>query len=178
MNDGIEQAIIEFANGGREPLIRFIIVLALISGLVGCGAFLLRATKTARHSTAGAGMGRIGAGFLFCLFLICLKQMMNAGAHSVGLGDVSFDGVNYASTGTFGVGAQVVNSILSILRIVGAYLFYKGVKNLKNSQLEGNTELSASGAIGKGIVQCVCGLLFLFNPEILDKVQISLNIHW
>ncbi|HBH65949.1 MAG TPA: hypothetical protein DEA88_14505 [Erwinia persicina] len=178
MNDGIEQAIIEFANGGRGPLIKLIIVVALISGLVGCAAFLLRATKVARHSTAGAGMGRIGAGILFCLFLISLQQMMNAGAHSIGLGDVSFDGVNYASTGTFGVGAQVVNSILSILRIVGVYLFYKGVKNLKNSQLEGNTELSASGAIGKGIVQCICGLLLLFNPEILDKVQTSLNIHW
>ncbi|EOZ6414824.1 conjugal transfer protein TraQ [Cronobacter turicensis] len=178
MNDGIEKAIIEFANGGREPLIRLILVVALISGLIGCAAFLIRATKTARHSTAGAGMGRIAAGFLFCLFLICLKQMMNAGAHSIGLGDVSFDGVNYASTGTFGLGAQVVNAIMSILRIVGAYLFYKGVKNLKNSQLEGNTELSASGAIGKGIVQCICGLIFLFNPEILDRFQASINIHW
>lgn len=178
MNDGIEQAIIEFANGGRGPLINLIIAVALITGLVGCGAFLFRATKTARHSSSGVGMGRIFAGFLFCLFLICLKQMMNAGGHSIGLGDVSFDGISYASTGTFGVGAQVVNSILSILRIVGVYLFYKGAKNLKNSQLEGNTELSASGAIGKGIVQCICGLLLLFNPEILDKVQTSLNIHW
>ncbi|HFQ7030023.1 conjugal transfer protein TraQ [Serratia quinivorans] len=178
MNGGIEEAIINFANGGVQPLVKLIFTVALIGGIIGTILYLLRARKVARHSTDGNGMGRIAAGLIFCVCLICLKQMMNQGAHSLGFGDVTFDKVNYASAATFGLGADTVNAIMSIVRVVGAYVFYKGVKNLKNSQLEGNTELSASGTIGKAIVQLICGLLLMFNPEVIESAQNSLNIHW
>lgn len=164
----LESVVVNLANG-VQPVVRLIIEIALFVGLLGSAAFLIRWRKVAKHSTDGAGMGRIIAGIAFCCFLISLKQFMNSGAHALGYGDVTFDAVTYASQSYFGLGATVVNAILTILRAVGAYFFYRGAKGLKDSQLEGNTELSASGLIGKSITQMVCGLLLMFNPEVMDS---------
>lgn len=169
------ESVVVFLAGGTQPIVRFIIQVALIVGLIGSVAFLLRARKVAKHSTDVSGMGRIVAGIAFCCCLISLRQFMNSGAHTLGYGDVSFDAVTYASQSTFGLGATVVNAILTILRAVGAYFFYRGVKGLKDSQLEGNTELSASGLIGKSITQMVCGLLLIFNPEVMDSFLTAIN---
>jgi len=174
----LESVIVNFANGGVQPLITLLMAVALIGGTIGTAVFLVRAKKTAQHSADGSGMGRIIAGLLICACLICLRQLMNAGGNTLGYGEVTFGSVSYASSSTFGLGATTVNAILTILRVVGAYMFYKGVKDLKNSQLEGHTELSSSGTIGKAWVKLVCGLLLMFNPEVLDSLQTSLGISW
>lgn len=174
----LESVIVNFATGGVTPLVKLIFALAMIGGTIGIIAFLLRAKKVAKHSTDSSGMGRIFIGLLISACLIFLENFMNSGAHTLGYGDVTFGSVSYASSGTFGLGATTVNAILTILRVVGAYMFYKGVKDLKNSQLEGHTELSASGTVGKAWVKLICGLLLMFNPEVLDGLQTSLGISW
>lgn len=58
------------------------------------------------------------------------------------------------------------------------HTFYRGIKGLKDSYLEGHTELSASGTRGASIVKIVCGLLLMFDTQTLDALQSTLNIHW
>lgn len=174
----LESVIVNFANGGASPLVKLIFALALIGGTIGFIIFLLKAKKTAQHSADGSGMGHIFAGLLISACLIFLENFMNSGGHTLGYGDVTFGSVSYASTGTFGVGATTVNAIMTLLQVVGAYMFYKGGKDLKNSQLEGHTELSASNTIGKAWVKLICGLLLMFNPQVLDSFTTTLGISW
>ncbi|MDO1615816.1 conjugal transfer protein TraQ [Escherichia coli] len=174
----LESVLIQVANGGQEPLTRLIIGVAAVVGIIGVIGYLISLRKQARHSTKGVEVGRIFAGIIFCVCLITLKAQMNSGGATLGFGDVSFGPVSYASESTFGMGAAAVNAALGIVRILGAYFFYRGIKGLKDSYLEGHTELSASGTRGASIVKIVCGLLLMFDTQTLDALQSTLNIHW
>ncbi|ECE5381103.1 hypothetical protein DEK21_20915 [Salmonella enterica] len=174
----LESVLIQVANGGQEPLTRLIIGVAAVVGIIGVIAYLMSLRKQARHSTKGIEVGRIFAGIIFSVCLITLQAQMNSGGATLGFGDVSFGPVSYASESTFGMGAAAVNAVLGIVRILGAYFFYRGIKGLKDSYLEGHTELSASGTRGASIVKIVCGLLLMFDTQTLDALQSTLNIHW
>lgn len=174
----LESVLIQVANGGQEPLTRLIIGVAAVVGIIGVIAYLMSLRKQARHSTKGVEVGRIFAGIIFSVCLITLQAQMNSGGATLGFGDVSFGPVSYASESTFGMGAEAVNAVLGIVRILGAYFFYRGIKGLKDSYLEGHTELSASGTRGASIVKIVCGLLLMFDTQTLDALQSTLNIHW
>lgn len=121
----LESVLIQVANGGQEPLTRLIIGVAAIVGIIGVIGYLMSLRKQARHSTKGVEVGRIFAGIIFCVCLITLKAQMNSGGATLGFGDVSFGPVSYASESTFGMGAAAVNAVLGIVRILGAYFFYR-----------------------------------------------------
>ncbi|EBU2048116.1 hypothetical protein CTO56_18440 [Salmonella enterica] len=174
----LESVLIQVANGGQEPLTRLIIGVAAVVGIIGVIAYLMSLRKQARHSTKGVEVGRIFAGIIFSVCLITLQAQMNSGGATLGFGDVSFGPVSYASESTFGMGAAAVNAVLGIVRVLGAYFFYRGAKGLKDSYLEGHTELSASGSRGASIVKILCGLFLMFDTQTLDALQSTINIHW
>ncbi|MEY8773142.1 conjugal transfer protein TraQ [Erwinia sp. ACCC 02193] len=174
----LESVLIQVANGGQQPMTRLIIGFAALVGIIGVIAYLISLRNKARHSTKGVEAGKIFAGIIFSVCLISLEAQMNTGGATLGFGDVSFGPVSYASESTFGMGASAVNAVLGIVRVLGAYFFYKGVKGLKDSFLEGHTELSASGQRGASLVKIICGLFLIFDTQTLDSLQSTLNLHW
>jgi hypothetical protein len=171
------QMLVNVAGKGNASVTRLVFILALVSGITGIILHLMKQASLARKGMPTQGGATLAAVFLGGL-LIAIKQVLNAGAHSVGFSDVSFDDIAYVSGSTWGQGADGINAVLTALRAVGVIFAYQGLKRMKRSTVHGHTGLTASEDVGNGIVKFVVGVLLLCNPYLLDALQKTLNLFW
>ncbi|AHK22096.1 conjugal transfer protein TraQ (plasmid) [Yersinia similis] len=179
MNNDLIQMLVNLANNLTQSGIKFIMALALIMGIVSAILYLVRVTRPKNHMTGSdTSLGKIVAFLILCGGLIALKQMMNATAHQLGFGDVTFDAITYASTAKYGAAAEAINAVLTLLQVVGAIYFYQGVQRIKRSLIDGHTGLSAGEDVSTGVVKALIGILLLCNPYFLSALQNTVKIAW
>lgn len=164
------------AIGNNSPVIvNAIFAIASITGLLLTISHLTNVRKQAKHGNVNAGKAVFGV--LTAVMLISLSNLIGSLGETGGLayGDVSYGVPTVASQGLLGYGADAINAVLAIARVFGVIFIYGGVKQLSESNLEGNTELSSSNSRSKGIVKIVCGTLLVFNPEVLDALAQAIH---
>ncbi|EMI5646316.1 conjugal transfer protein TraQ [Proteus mirabilis] len=159
--------------GEHAPLIVIsIFALASVAGILGTINFILTAKRQAinMHSMR---MGRIMLGIFSATFLISLPEFISqvGSGLSLGYGDINYGVPNVASKAMYGYGADVINSALAIARVIGVIFTYGGVREIADSNLDGNTDLSSAKARSKGLIKIICGVLLIFNPEIIESLE-------
>ncbi|WP_446471485.1 conjugal transfer protein TraQ [Xenorhabdus stockiae] len=159
--------------GQNAPLIvSTIFIIGGVSGLLITISFLLSAKRQAVHLQS-MRVGRIFLGIFCAAFLIGMSEFISqvGAGFGLGYGEISYGVPNVASKGIYGYGADTVNSVLAIARVIGVIFVYGGLKQLSDSNLEGNTDLSSSQSRGRGIIKIVCGVLLIFNPEVIESLS-------
>lgn len=168
-------AIESFVSGVFEPSITFIVSWSTLIGIIGFTLVLVNANASAARGRP-ARPGMVASGLIFNTLLISLKPIINATGAQFGFSTTSFGAISYVSTGTFGEAAGAANAVLTILIPVGMSFFMQGVNTLRRSGLEGNTALSASESVAKGIKKIIFGTMMVFNTNVLDATISALNI--
>lgn len=148
-----------------------------IAGMVGILLTLNHLNSIKHQANRGQSVraGRAVFGIFCAVSLISFSQLVSVLGETAGLsyGAVTYGIPNVASRGVYGYGADAINAALSVARVFGIIFAYGGLKQLSDSNLEGNTELSSSNMRGKAITKLVCGTLLIFNPEVIESLGYS-----
>ncbi|EBW6765632.1 conjugal transfer protein TraQ [Salmonella enterica subsp. enterica serovar Infantis] len=170
------QMLVNLASDLTSASIDLALALGLVGGVAALIIYLNRQVGLARDGRRISGYSML-ATMCLCASLITLPQVMNAAAHQVGFGDVSFDAISYAPS-SFGAAADGINAVLTILRAVGVWFFYRGVCRMKRSLVDGHTGLSAGEDVGSGTTMAIVGILLTCNPELLTALGNTLKLAW
>ncbi|AYB48551.1 conjugal transfer protein TraQ [Candidatus Williamhamiltonella defendens] len=179
MNTDLIQMLGHLANRLTESGINFVMALSVMMGILSAIIYCVRFVRPKTHRQ-GARFS-LGKGVLFlmmCGGLISLKQIMNASAHQLGFGDVTFDAIAYVSPSRYGPAAEAINAVLTVLRLLGVIFFYQGIRRMKRSLIDGHTGLSAGEDVSHGVVKMLIGTLLICNPYLLTALKNTLNIVW
>lgn len=176
MSTDAVSALVNFANNVFSSGVNLVVVLGTLFGVLGVIGVLTKENRLAREVPGHNGSGRVVAVFLLCGMLIALEQIISRGAAQLGWSGASFDQISYASESSFGVGAQAVNAVLTLIRLLGMIFVVMGIMRIKRSLKDGHTGLSASEDVGSGIVRFILGILAVCNPYLLDALKKSLGI--
>ncbi|WP_434523814.1 conjugal transfer protein TraQ [Photorhabdus asymbiotica] len=163
--------------GQNAPLIVLtIFAIGSVAGIIITGSYLLSMKRQANHAQS-MRYGRVIFGICCAAFICSMPEFISkiGNGFNLGYGVVNYGIPNVASKSLYGYGADTVNAALAIARVIGVLSVYGGLKQLSDSNLDGNTDLSSSQARGKGIIKVVCGVLLIFNPEILDSLGITFS---
>ena len=172
------QMLVNVASDINQAGVNLVITLAGVTGVLGAMVYLMKHARPQTHRGTDGQGGKLIAAILLCSCLVALKQVMNASAHQLGFGDVSFDAVAYVSTSTFGEGADAVNAVLTLVRLYGAVCFFRGLLRIRRALMDGHTGLSASDDVTAGINKVLLGTLLTCVTELLDAIQNTLQIHF
>ncbi|WP_339057598.1 conjugal transfer protein TraQ [Candidatus Regiella endosymbiont of Tuberolachnus salignus] len=180
MNTDLIQMLVNVSHNLTHSGINLVMTLAGVMGIVSALVYLLRFARPKSHRGVGSGssLSKMLLFLMLCGGLIALKQMMNASAHQLGFGDVSFEAIAYVSKAKYGPAAEAINAVLTLLRLLGVIFFYQGLRRMKRSLIDGHTGLTAGEDVSNGVIKLLIGTLLICNPYFLTALQNTLNIVW
>lgn len=170
------QMLVNAANNLSGATLNLVMTLGMVGGIAALGSYLAVQVSRAKkgHPVEPDKLIKVA---LFCGALIGLTQMLNAAAHQVGFGDVTFDDIAYFSS-SYGEFSQAGNAVLVVLRAIGVWFFWLGLRRIKRANVDGHTGLTAREDIGRGGTMAIVGLLLACNTNLLDALQATLQINW
>lgn len=172
------QMLANAANNIASAGTDLVLTLSGVGGLALLVFYFSNVASQARRGQVKDGAGKFVAVILMCCCLITLHSVMNSASHQMALGDVTFGAITYLSEGKYGPAAVAVNACLTLLQALGACFALSGLGRLRRSLKDGHTGLSAGEDISGGVKRLICGVMLACNPQLLDALQNTLNIHW
>lgn len=170
------QILVNLSNNLLGTFVNLAFTLGSFFAVVGAVVFLSRQASAVRKAPGQSpGVSKAIAWLLLCGGLAGLDQMIAAGARQLGWQGATFDAISYVDVGTFGVGAQAANALLTMVRMIGVYYALQGILSWRRSMKDGHTGLSSGEDINKGWVKFTLGVMCVCNPYLLDALKQSLG---
>lgn len=173
--DGV-QLLVTFAHGLLGAFIDLMFTLGTMFAVIGATIYLANQSAANKAPGHSQGVGKPIAWLLLCGSLAGLDQVISAGARQLGWQGASFEAISYVDVGTFGVAADGVNAVLTLIRMLGVMFALQGVLSWRRSLKEGHTGLSAGDDVAKGTIKFIIGVMCVCNPYLLDALQKSFGL--
>lgn len=178
---GSTDAIQMLVNLSHSILASFVhlgFTLGVFFAVTGAATYLAAHASAARRAPGQPeGNLKVVGVLLICGGLAGLDQMIAAASRQLGWQGASFDAISYVDVGTFGVGAEAANAVLTLVRMLGVFFALQGIMTWKRSQKDGHTGLSAGQDISTGTLKFVLGVLCVCSPYLLNAIKNSLTSH-
>lgn len=158
--------------------IKLVIALGSVGGLAMMALYLGNVAHKNKRGQHIDGPAKFWATIMLCCCIISLVNVINKGAHQMGLNDVQFGAIAYVSPAKYGESAIAFNAALTLCQLIGIAYVLKGLSRLRRSLKDGHTGLSAGEDISNGVKHFFCGVILVDGTNFLDILQNTLQIHW
>lgn len=174
-NDAI-QILVNLSNNILGSFVSLAFTLGGLFAVVGAATYIASNASAMRKAPGQAqGPGKVIAVLLLCGGLAGLDQMIGAAARQLGWQGATFDAISYVDVGTFGVGADAANAVLTLVRMLGVFFCLQGMLSWKRSLKDGHSGLTASQDVSSGALKFTLGVLMVCSPYLLDALKKSLG---
>lgn len=172
------QMLVNLSHSILGSFVNLAFTLGSLFAVTGAVGYLVAHASAARRAPGQPeGNLKVVAVLLICGGLAGLDQMIAAASRQLGWQGASFDAISYVDVGTFGVGADAANAVLSLVRMLGVFFALQGMMAWKRSLKDGHTGLSAGQDVSSGTLKFVLGVLCVCSPYLLAALQNSLSPH-
>lgn len=174
-NDAV-QILVNLSSSLLGSFVSLAFTLGGLFAVIGAATYIASNASSMRKAPGQAqGAGKVIAVLLLCGGLAGLDQMIGAAARQLGWQGATFDAISYVDVGTFGVGADAANAVLTLVRMVGVFFCLQGMLSWKRSLKDGHSGLTASQDVSSGFLKFILGVLCVCNPYLLDALKKSLG---
>jgi hypothetical protein len=171
------QMLVNLSHNLLTSFVNLAFTLGSVFAVTGAVAYLATHASAARKAPGHSeSAGKVIGVLLVCGGLVGLDQMIGAASRQLGWQGATFDAISYVDVGTFGVGADAANAVLTLVRMLGVFFALQGMLSWRRSFKDGHTGLSAGQDVSSGTIKFVLGVLCVCSPYLLDALQKSLSL--